>query len=78
MAALFDPKFQLAWAVVLAVLLFFPAKRLIFVLAVRRAEKKHGPTDGAARAKLARRTAWTAGLLCFVFSYLYTAQLFRG
>lgn len=77
MAALFNPEYQFAWTVVLALALFFPARRLIFTLSVRRAQKKHGTPDDATLARLSKRTAWTAALLCFVFAYFYTAHLFR-
>ena len=76
MASLFNPNYQPLWALALAIALFIPARKLIWVLAVRRAEKKHGPIDEAMQAKLRKRTTVTAALLCFVFAYVYTAQLF--
>ena len=78
MAELFNADYQLLWAFVLAVLLFFPVRRLIWVLYVRRAQRDGTEAPDDVRARLFRRAGITAGLLCFVFSYFYTAHLFRG
>ncbi len=78
MAKLFSPEFQWLWALALGVALFFPARRLIWVMAVRRLERRHGPSDEAKRQALKRRAGVTAALLCFVFSILYVGQLFPG
>lgn len=76
MAELFTQKYQLFWAVALAVLLFWPVRKLIWVMSVRRAEaKQNGPTDEAMRGRLKTRAGWTAALLCFVFAYMYTATI---
>ncbi len=75
MEALFTKDYMLLWALVLSLALFLPARRLIWVIYVRRAARK-GEPDEAERARLRRRAGWTAGLLCFVFSYLYSAHLF--
>jgi hypothetical protein len=64
------------WTLVLAVLLYFPVRRLIWVLYVRRAERD-GNEDGTRRAALKRRAGFTAALLCFVFSYIYVLTLFQ-
>ena len=64
------------WTLVLAVLLYFPVRRLIWVLYVRRAERD-GNEDGTRRAALKRRAGFTAALLCFVFSYFYVSSMFR-
>ena len=75
MEALFTKDYRLLWALVLALALFLPVRRLIWVIYVRRAARK-GEPDEAARARLRQRAAWTAALLCFVFSFLYSAHLF--
>ena len=78
MAELFTPKYAWLWAVGLMVALFFPVRQLIWVLSVRRVERKQGaPTDAEQRAFLRRRAGLTAALLSFLFSVLYTAHLFQ-
>jgi hypothetical protein len=75
MADLFGPYSTTIWALVLAVALFFPVRQLIWVLSVRRAEKRDGSSDEARRRALKRRATVTAALLCFIFSYFYTVSL---
>ena len=75
MEALFTKDYMLLWAFVLALALFFPARRLIWVIYVRRAARQ-GEPDEAERERLRRRAGVTAGLICFVFAFIYTAQLF--
>jgi hypothetical protein len=75
MEALFTRDFFLLWMAVLALALFFPARQLIWVLYVRRAERQ-GATDEAERRRLRRRAGVTAALICFVFAFFYTDYLF--
>ncbi len=77
MAELFSVRYVYLWVIVLAVLLFLPVHRLIWVLYVRRAER-HAPTDEQERQRLKKRAGVTAGLLCFVFSYFYVTYLFQS
>jgi len=66
------------WTIALAAALFYPARQLIWVIQVRRAERD-GNQDEARRAALKRRATATSALLCFVFSFFYTSYLFsRG
>lgn len=68
---------QLLWSALLALALFFPVRQLIWVLAVRREERKIGATpEPARRVALKRRASVTAALLCFVFAVLYQNVLF--
>lgn len=76
MEALFAKEFMPLWAFVLALALFFPVRRLIWVLYVRRAARKETMPDEAEQARLRRRAGFTAGLLCLVFSFLYVLNLF--
>lgn len=76
MEALLTRDYWLFWMAVLALALFFPVRKLIWVLYVRRALRR-GTVDEAERQRLLRRAGATAALVCFVFSYLYTDQLFR-
>ena len=77
MAAIFSADYQLLWAAVLALALFFPVRKLIWVLYVRRA-KGSAEIDDAEQARLRKRAGVTAALLCAVFSYFYTAHLLGG
>jgi len=77
MEALFDPTYQPIWALVLALALFLPIRRLIWVLYMRRAQKRGEDAEGIG-SRLFRRSTVTAALLALVFSYMYTAYLFQG
>ncbi len=78
MVDFFGPYSREVWVLILALALFFPVRQLIWALAVRRAEKREGPTDEARRQSLKRRAAVTAALLSFVFAYFYTATFMSG
>lgn len=77
MDALFDPTFQPLWALVLALALFLPIRRLIWVLYMRRAQSRKEDLEAIAE-RLKRRSTVTAALLSLVFSYMYTAYLFQS
>ena len=77
MGELFTAKYAVLWALALAAALFFPVRRFIWVMSVRRAERD-GTEDEARRAHLKRRAGLTAALLAFVFAYAYTRVMFRG
>ncbi len=78
MAALFTKEYALLWVAALALALFLPVRKLIFVLYVRRAERISGErADEALQARLFKRASFTAALLCFVFSFFYVQNLFR-
>ena len=76
MAELFTEKYALLWTAVLVVALFFPVRRLIWTMSVRRAERD-GAQDEERRLRLKRRAGVTAVLLCFVFAYFYTSVMFK-
>ena len=78
MDALFSRDFAPLWALVLALALFLPVRRLIFALTARRAAAKGHPPDEAEQKRLLRRAGVTAALLCFVFSMLYSYHRFSG
>lgn len=60
----------------LAALLFLPASRLIWVLSVRRLERKGGrPLSDAERAGQRNRARLLALLLCLAFSALFNFRL---
>lgn len=77
MAALFNNQYLMLWTLVLSGMLFFPVRRLIWTLYIRRAERD-GPADDESRAALKKRASFTAGLLTFVFSFVYTSYLFSN
>lgn len=77
MTELFTQQYWPIWAVALALALFLPVRKLIWVVYVRRAQR-HGGGDVADQARLKKRAGVTAILICLVFSYLYVNYLFRG
>ena len=60
-----------------AAALFLPVRNLIYTLYMRRAHRE-GDVEPETAARLKRRSDITAGLLCFVFSFLYTPTLFQN
>ena len=77
MTELFSPETQWLWTIVLGLALFWPVRNLIWVLTVRREQRKaSGDVDEARRSTLKRRAGFTAALLCFVFSVIYVNYLF--
>ncbi len=79
MAEFFSEKYQYLWMVLLAAMLFLPVRQMIWVLMVRRAQKKQGQDiDTTEQERLKSRAAVTAALLCFVFSAFYVLNLFQG
>lgn len=62
--------------VVLAALLFFPASNLIFVVSVRREQRKvKRELDHAEMLGQKRRARFVAFFLCLIFSYLFCLNL---
>ncbi|MDP6517418.1 MAG: hypothetical protein QF926_12470 [Alphaproteobacteria bacterium] len=62
--------------VVLAALLFIPASKLIWVLSVRRLERKGGRAlNDAERQGQQTRARVIAAVLCVVFAALFNGQL---
>ena len=76
---LFSPDARWLWTAVLAVALFFPVRRVIFVLTVRRAARKGGSDniEEAEQNRLLKRAGITAGMLCFLFSLFYVGKMFQ-
>ncbi len=73
MTELFTAKFQYFWTAVLMIALFFPVRKMIWVMQVRRAIRKGGEekVDAAEQERLKKRAGVSAALLCFVFSLAY-------
>ena len=76
MEDLFTRDYMLFWMAALALALFYPVRQLIWVMLVRRAAKDTEP-DETERIRLKRRAGFTSALLCFVFAFIYTSQLFQ-
>ncbi len=76
---LFSPDARWLWTAVMAVALFFPVRRVIFIMTVRRAMRKGGSDniDEAEQNRLMKRAGITAGMLCFLFSLFYVGKMFQ-
>ena len=65
------------WIILLSTVLFFPVRKLIWVLYVRKKQKTQQSVSEEERNSLKKRAAFTAILLCIVFSYIYVKQVFN-
>ena len=65
------------WVVVLSTALFFPVRKLIWVLYVRKKQKTQKIVSDEEKKILKKRATLTSILLCIVFSYLYVSQVFN-
>ena len=65
------------WIILLSTALFFPVRKLIWVLYVRKKQKAQGSVSDEEKKSLKKRANFTAILLCVVFSYLYVSQVFN-
>ena len=64
------------WIIFLSVALFFPVRKLIWVLYVRKKQKAQQSVSEEEKNSLKKRATFTAILLCIVFSYIYVKQVF--
>ena len=65
------------WIVLLSTVLFFPVRKLIWVLYVRKKQKTQQTISEEEKISLKKRATFTAILLCDVFSYIYVKQVFN-
>ena len=65
------------WTLLLSAVIFFPVRKLIWVLYVRREQKSQKIVDDEKKNKLKKRANFTSVLLCVVFSYIYVIQVFN-
>jgi len=65
------------WIVFLSTVLFFPVRKLIWVLYVRKKQKTQQSVSEEEKSSLKKRATFTAILLCIVFSYIYVKQVFN-
>ena len=64
------------WIILLSTVLFFPIRKLIWVLYVRKKQKTQTSVSEEEKIILKKRATFTAILLCIVFSYIYVKQVF--
>ena len=64
------------WIILLSTVLFFPVRKLIWVLYVRKKQKTQQSVSEEEKSSLKKRATLTAILLCVVFSYVYVKQVF--
>ena len=64
------------WIILLSTVLFFPVRKLIWVLYVSKKQKTQQSVSEEEKKNLKKRAAFTAILLCIVFSYIYVKQVF--
>ena len=79
MESLFTSDYLYLWVAVLAAALFIPVRQLIWVMSVRRQQRKTGefPPEEVRRS-LKSRASVTSGLLCLVFAATYGGVVFSG
>ncbi len=65
------------WTLVLSTALFFPVRKLIWVLYVRKKQKTQQSVSDNEKKLLKKRATFTSVLLCIVFSYIYVNQVFN-
>ncbi len=79
MEGLLSPDYRWLWSTALAVVLFFPVRQMIWVLSVRREQRRAGELpDEKMRQYLKGRATVTSGLLCLVFAAAYGGVMFGG
>ena len=65
------------WVSLLTIVLFFPVRKLIWVLYVRKKQKSQKIVSEEEKKILRKRATITSVLLCVVFSYIYVSQVFN-
>ena len=65
------------WVLLLSIALFFPVRKFIWVLYVRKKQKTQQSVPDVEIKSLKRKATVTSILLCFVFSYVYVQQVFN-
>ena len=65
------------WTILLSITLFFPIRKLIWVLYVRKKQKKQNLVSEEEKEILKRRATFTSIFLSIVFSYIYVTQVFN-
>ena len=65
------------WVIILSVTLFFPIRKLVWVLYVRKKQKTQKSVSEEEKKTLKQRATLTSVLLSIIFSYIYVNQVFN-
>ena len=65
------------WVIILSVTLFFPIRKLVWVLYVRKKQKTQKSVSEDEKKTLKQRATLTSVLLSIIFSYIYVNQVFN-
>ena len=65
------------WTILLSMALFYPVRQLIWILYVRRKQKKQKIVTEDEKKLLKKRATFTSFFLSIVFSYAYVSQVFN-
>jgi hypothetical protein len=65
------------WVILLSSALFFPVRKLIWILYVRKKQKIQKTVSDEEKINLKKRATFTSIFLSIVFSYLYVTQVFN-
>ena len=65
------------WVMVLSLALFFPTRKLIWILHVRKKQKIQKWVSEEEKKILKKKATFTSILLSIVFSYIYVTQVFN-
>ena len=65
------------WVILLSTVLFFPVRKLIWVLYVRKKQKSQKIVSEEEKKSLKKRATFTSILLSVIFSYIYVGQVFN-
>ncbi len=79
MEGLISSEYKWLWSAALGLALFFPIRQLIWVLSVRRVQRKTGeiPIEEILQS-MKRRASFTSMLLCLVFAFIFGGIVFEG
>ena len=64
------------WTILLSISLFYPIRKLIWILYIRRKQKKQQNVSEDEKKFLKKRATFTSIFLSIVFSYVYVSQVF--
>ncbi len=77
MEGMLDPEYRWLWSAALGAALFFPVRQLIWVLSVRRIERRSGELpDEKSMDFLKRKAGITSVLLCLLIAAVYGGVTF--
>ena len=65
------------WITLISVALFFPVRKMIWVLYIRKKQKTQKLVSDEEKNSLKKRATVPAILLCIVFSYIYVKHVFN-